>query len=331
MNEWRQEQQDTTTYRYAVVGAYADSVRTLIARGEARAAGEARPADGPAETGDGDPAETGDSVEMARPVETGDDDRRPASFLEVEAAIPDSSLASGELDFYLEALTGSEADSLDLVRAAADTTEPGEDADTTEPGDEAGVVVTVADERYPGVPVVRVYYRANQDDSRRGSALLVDRMVDARKQDRAEALRESGLEADPDEVIRLSRVDVATPEQAAGFYFGRLLPLLLVFLTLTGASVAAMDSVAGEKERGSLETLLTTSVRRIEIIAAKQLTILSVALFITLAQAGNLFVYLGLGVIELPAEMDIEVSPSPCWCCSPSTSPWPSWSRPSCC
>ena len=277
MNEWRQEQQDTTTYRYAVVGAYADSVRTLIARGELR-------------------AEDGSSG----PAENRDEDRRPASFLEVEAAMPDSSLASGDLDFYLEALTGSEADSLDLARAAADTTEP---------GDEDGVGLTVADERYPGVPVVRVYYRANRDDSRRGSALLVDRMVDARKQDRAQALRSSGLASDPDEAIRLSRVDVATPEQAAGFYFGRLLPLLLVFLTLTGASVAAMDSVAGEKERGSLETLLTTSVRRIEIIAAKQLTILSVALFITLAQAGNLFVYLGLGLIDLPSEMDIDVSP----------------------
>ncbi|MDE2726851.1 MAG: hypothetical protein OXI19_02425, partial [Gemmatimonadota bacterium] len=115
MNEWRQEQQDTTTYRYTVVGAYADSVRTLIARGELRAA------DGPAENGDqaenGDPAENGDQAE------NGDEDRQPASFLEVEAAMPDSSLASGDLDFYLEALTGSEADSLDLARAAADTTE----------------------------------------------------------------------------------------------------------------------------------------------------------------------------------------------------------------
>lgn len=329
MNEWRQEQQDTTTYRYAVVGAYADSVRTLIARGELRAAdGPGDPAETRATTENGSPAETGDPAETGGPAETGDKDRHPASFLEVEAAMPDSSLASGDLDFYLEALTGSEADSLDLVRAAADTTESGSEADsldearaaadTTEPGDgddttesgeEAVVEVTVADERYPGVPVVRVYYRANRDDSRRGSALLVDRMVDARKQDRAEALRGIGLETDPDDAILLSRVDVATPEQAAGFYFGRLLPLLLVFLTLTGASVAAMDSVAGEKERGSLETLLTTSVRRIEIIAAKQLTILTVALFITLAQAANLFVYLGLGLIELPAEMDIEVSP----------------------
>ena len=289
MSELRQDRLDATTYRYAVAGAYADSVRTLIGRGGLRAAAEA---------GDG---------------------RQPVSFVEVEAARPDSSLAAGELDFYLYALTGSQADSLDLAAAAADSAEvPDErrEAATVEGaitetggGEEDRVDVTVADERYPGVPVVRVYFRANRDESRSGSAMMVDRLVEARKQDRADALRSHGFAGDPDESIRLSRVDVATAEQAAGFYFGRLLPLLLVFLTLTGASVAAMDSVAGEKERGSLETLLTTSASRIEIITAKQLTILSVALFITLAQAGNLFVYLGLGLIELPAELDIDVSP----------------------
>ncbi len=281
MSEWRTDRLDTMTYRYAVTGAYADSVRTLIERGVLLAAKEV------------------------------EEDRLPASFIEVEAARPDSSLAAGDLDFYVETLTGAEADSLDLAGADTDSLDliangTGAEGDR---GDEENADVTVADERYPGVPVVTVYFRANLDESRNGSGLLVDRLVDARKQDRTDALRSRGFAADPEESIKLSRVDVATPEQAAGFYFGRLLPLFLVFLTLTGASVAAMDSVAGEKERGSLETLLTTAVSRFEIITAKQLTILSVALFITLAQAANLFVYLALGFIEFSAELEINVSP----------------------
>lgn len=289
VSEMRQDRLDATTYRYAVAGAYADSVRTLIGRAELRAADEA---------GEG---------------------RQPISFVEVEAGRPDSSLAAGELDFYLDAMTGAQADSLDLAAAAADSSDRAAEQPEDASGAEAAVApdsedeeiddVTVADVRYPGVPVVKVYFRANRDESRTGSAVMVNRLVDARDQDRADELRRLGFETDPDESIKLSKVDVATPEQAAGFYFGRFLPLLLIFLTLTGASVAAMDSVAGEKERGSLETLLTTSVSRLEIITAKQLTILSVALFITLAQAGNLFVYLGLGLIELPAELEIEVSP----------------------
>ncbi len=270
MSELRREQLDTTEYRYAVVGDYADPVRALVQKGDLLAASEI------------------------------EGDRQKASFLEVTAASPDSSLAAGDLDFYLEALTGAEADSLDRED---------ERPDGAESTDEERSELTVADVRYTGVPVVKVYFRANRDESRTGSARLVDRLVDARKRNRNDELRRRGFEADPEESIALSRIDVATPEQAAGFYFGRLLPLFLVFLTLTGASVAAMDSIAGEKERGSLETLLTTSVSRFEIVTAKQLTILSVALFITLAQAGNLFVYLALGFIEFSAELEIDVSP----------------------
>jgi len=280
MSELRSEQLDATTFRYAVTGAYADSVRALIGRG-------ARLAEKDSEEG-----------------------RLPASFVEVEAAEPDSSLSAGDLDFYLVTQTGLQADSLDRAGAEADSLDrTGAGTTGNDRVDEAPGDVTVADVRYPGVPVVTVYFRANRDESRTGSGLLVDRLVDARKQDRTDELRSRGFETDPDESVKLSRVDLATPEQAAGFYFGRILPLFLVFLTLTGASVAAMDSVAGEKERGSLETLLTTSVSRFEIITAKQLTILSVALFITLAQAGNLFVYLALGLIDFSGELEINVSP----------------------
>ncbi len=44
---------------------------------------------------------------------------------------------------------------------------------------------------------------------------------------------------------------------------------------LTGGSVIAADTIAGEKERGSLETLLTSAASRIDIVTAKMLLILA--------------------------------------------------------
>jgi sodium transport system permease protein len=70
-----------------------------------------------------------------------------------------------------------------------------------------------------------------------------------------------------------------------------------------------MDIVAGEKERGSLETLLTTAATRAEIVAAKQLAILSVALFITLTQVVNLLLYVTFRLIELPQNFVIDAPP----------------------
>ncbi|HLQ76306.1 MAG TPA: CPBP family glutamic-type intramembrane protease, partial [Terriglobia bacterium] len=73
-------------------------------------------------------------------------------------------------------------------------------------------------------------------------------------------------------------------------------------------SVAALDIIAGEKERGTLETLLTTAAGRTEIVLSKQIAISSVALAITLIQALNFFVYIKLKVIKLPAEFSLQLS-----------------------
>jgi sodium transport system permease protein len=79
---------------------------------------------------------------------------------------------------------------------------------------------------------------------------------------------------------------------------------------LTGGSVAALDIIAGEKERGTLETLLTTAAGRTEIVAAKQIAISSIALAITLIQALNFFVYIKLKVINLPEGFQLQLSSS---------------------
>src|SRR6185436_20132867 len=64
------------------------------------------------------------------------------------------------------------------------------------------------------------------------------------------------------------------------------------------------------KERGTLETLLTTAAGRNEIVAAKQFAISSIALAITLIQALNFFVYIKLKLINLPEGFSLELSTS---------------------
>jgi sodium transport system permease protein len=78
----------------------------------------------------------------------------------------------------------------------------------------------------------------------------------------------------------------------------------------TGGAVVAIDTLAGEKERGTLETLLTTAAARAEIVAAKHLLILSIGLVITLIQVTNLVVYLGFRVIPAGASFSAAVPPA---------------------
>lgn len=270
----RSQRLDETVYAYAVTGSEADRLRAWIARGRERAA--------------------------ALPPEHEYARLSRFKLEELPVAHPDSSLKNGDIHFYLEALSGAEADSVEARASRKPEETAANEGDTTAVG---------TPQRYPGVPVVYIYYRGNRDASNTGRRRMTDLLFLARTEERAAMLRQSGFPADPERVIPVESNDAATPEQATGALVGRLLTVMLTILMLTGGSVAAMDSISGEKERGSLETLLTTAVRRVEIVTAKQLAILTVALLITGIQVLNLLVYLMFEVIELPERFAIDVSP----------------------
>jgi len=61
----------------------------------------------------------------------------------------------------------------------------------------------------------------------------------------------------------LTKHDLASRRQVAGLALGRGITLLLMLFILTGGAIVATDSIAGEKERGTLETLLTTAASRV--------------------------------------------------------------------
>jgi len=66
----------------------------------------------------------------------------------------------------------------------------------------------------------------------------------------------------------LQEIDVATPASRA-VYFLSIVTYFLAFATLMGGLYLAIDTTAGERERGSLEPLLSLPVRRDALIAGK--------------------------------------------------------------
>src|SRR5262249_27845143 len=74
--------------------------------------------------------------------------------------------------------------------------------------------------------------------------------------------------------VQVKSVDVATVAESGGSVWARLFPFLLVMMSLTGAFYPAVDLCAGEKERGTMETLLITPASRAEIVLGKFLTVM---------------------------------------------------------
>ena len=134
---------------------------------------------------------------------------------------------------------------------------------------EAAVILAAAPAEANGSRPARILYDASDDRSRRALD-LADARLDAWGDTLlAVRLRSAGLPATFAAPLAVADSSVATAEEAGGYALGRFLPLILVMMTLLGAFYPAIDLAAGEKERGTLETLLTAPVPAHEIVAGK--------------------------------------------------------------
>lgn len=95
-----------------------------------------------------------------------------------------------------------------------------------------------------------------------------------------------GLPARAAKPFSLETVNVAEDNAMLGAAtWAKILPMLLVLWAMTGAFYPAVDLCAGEKERGTLEALLSSPALRGEIVVGKLLTVM---LFSALTAALNL-------------------------------------------
>lgn len=86
---------------------------------------------------------------------------------------------------------------------------------------------------------------------------------------------------------------VTTPEGSSGvgmMIFTMLLPLMLAIYSATSVLPAATDNGAGEKERGTLEPLLTTQANRMSLLAGKYFAITVAGVIGTMSSMIGLFV-----------------------------------------
>ncbi len=75
--------------------------------------------------------------------------------------------------------------------------------------------------------------------------------------------------------VAVETIDLADKQQVRkAVTWGKILPMLLVLWAMTGAFYPAVDLCAGEKERGTLETLLSSPAQRGEIVIGKLATII---------------------------------------------------------
>ena len=110
------------------------------------------------------------------------------------------------------------------------------------------------------------------DKSRESAGKNIDRARDA-VEDYSRAvgvLRLLARGVDPRALapVAIEDADVSTPQSRAVLLLG-MMPYFLLFAAILGAFYLAIDSTAGERERGSLEPLLTTAIPRRTLVLGK--------------------------------------------------------------
>lgn len=100
---------------------------------------------------------------------------------------------------------------------------------------------------------------------------------------RLAAARQAGLTSGALEALEAGpRRDLAPAESRVAFLMSFLLPMLLVFMTLSGAFYPAIDATAGERERGTHDTTLLLPVPRSTVLHGKILAVAALAMTATL-------------------------------------------------
>ena len=135
---------------------------------------------------------------------------------------------------------------------------------------------------------VTVYFDPVRPASEKAWSRLREQLAVFRRQlveDRQEKLN---LPAGFATALEIRPKSVATPRKIFGNSIGRLLPLLLIMLSATGALYAAVDLVAGEKDRATMQTLLCAPVLSLEIVAGKFLTVWAISLVSALVNVVSL-------------------------------------------
>lgn len=72
--------------------------------------------------------------------------------------------------------------------------------------------------------------------------------------------------------------DLATEEDVTGMVFSMMMPMLLMMLLFSGCMAVAPESIAGEKERGTIATMLITPTKRSHLAIGKILALSLMAL-----------------------------------------------------
>ncbi len=147
---------------------------------------------------------------------------------------------------------------------------------------------------------VKMYFKSDEQNIRK---TRVKEILDAyEKILLEERFAELNLDKSVAKAVNLAEVDITTKKEKFGKAIGGFLPYIFVIFCFMGSMYPAIDLGAGEKERGTLETRLTSPVNRFEILLGKFGVVVLTGIGSALISMLGLYVGIRM-VAEIPPEL----------------------------
>ena len=148
--------------------------------------------------------------------------------------------------------------------------------------------------------ITMVYISSDDlDAAKKRMESVIKRFSETKTNQRLERL---GIHSATLEPVRINHRNIASEKEMIGKLAGGWLPYMFILYCFMGAMYPALDLGAGEKERGTIETLLTSPAGRMEILLGK-FGVISLSGFLS-AISGIIGLFVGLQFMtELPLEI----------------------------
>ena len=157
-------------------------------------------------------------------------------------------------------------------------------------------IVTMADD-------MEIRYLSSERTSRAAAARLKTTAENYRDALVAAKLKEVGLPETAIHPFKIERKDVASKAKVSGMFLGRILPYMIIIMLFSGAMGFGLEASTGEKEKGTIATLLVSQASRSQIVLGKLLYVVAVEFLYGILNVIGFVVAIGLQASTIQPDM----------------------------